>query len=158
MNLGKNNHRREHFKDLPAEIREAELQLLDRQHRVHVHANNLVRDFKKELTSPAALLLTGELGFILSELTGTPSKEQKKQPAAPAGRNTVKNGSGSPPYAAAITPLKKLMGMPDLTSLPQALPLALIWLMDTFHPEHALKKGSVAESADPSVKTEKGPH
>jgi hypothetical protein len=30
--------------------------------------------------------------------------------------------------------------------------------MDTFHPEHALKKGFAADAADPSVKTEKGPH
>ena len=99
MNLGKNNHRRENFRDLPAEIRETELQLLDRQHQVHVHTHTLVRNLKKELASPAALLLAGELGFILGELTRSPPKKQEKKPPVSEGRNTVRKGSGSPSYS-----------------------------------------------------------
>jgi hypothetical protein len=147
MNSGKNNHRRENFDNLPDEIRETERQLLDRQHRIHVHTGTLVRDLRKELASPAALLLAGELGFIIGELTKKPAKKEEFS----ADRKAATKDTGGASFSAVISPLKTVLGLQNLTpELYQALPLGLVWLMDTFHPENAPKKGS----ASASVKTQ----
>lgn len=133
MSSGKKNHLRENSGNLTDEIRETELQIIDRQHRAQVHANRLVRDLRKELASPATLILAGGLGFIIGELTKGPSKKKEGSTASNKRRE-----SESTSFAAAVTPLIKVLGLQNLApSLYQALPLAVMWIMDTFHPRNA---------------------
>ncbi|MGZ8187794.1 MAG: hypothetical protein ACXWTP_10560 [Methylosarcina sp.] len=148
MSSGKNSHR-ENFNDLPDEIRETELKLIDRQHRVHMHADTLVRDLRQELSSPTNLILASQLGFIIGELTKSPPKKDGQTEGKKAADGVSK---------AAFTSLEKVLGLPNLASTwPQMLPLALVWLMDTFHPELASKTGSAKTGSAAQFKTKKSP-
>jgi hypothetical protein len=149
MSSGKNNHRREDINNLPDEIRETELKLIDRQRRVQMHADTLVRDVRHELSSPTNLILASQLGFIIGELTKSPPKNY--------GQTEVKKAA-SGGSKAAFTALEKVLGLPNLASTwPQMLPLALVWIMDTFHPELASKTGSAKTGPAAQVKTKQSP-
>lgn len=128
MRLG-NNHHKETHATLDAQIREAERQLMERQHCAHLHTDTLVHDLQKEISSPTTLFLIGELGFIIGELTKS------------AGHATAVDAGGK--AQSTVTPLKMALDFKDL-----ALPL--VWIMDTFHPEWKSK-------GYPADRTEKNP-
>lgn len=56
-------------KSLTAQIRDAERQVMIRQHGVEVGADKLVRKILQQMTAPATLTLAGGFGFIIGELT-----------------------------------------------------------------------------------------
>jgi hypothetical protein len=55
-------------KSIPAQIREAELEVLECQRMVITCADTLLENVQQQLTAPSSLLLAGGIGFILSEL------------------------------------------------------------------------------------------
>lgn len=63
------------LKSLAAEIKDAELQVLERQLMVIIHADNLIQKTQQQMTAPASLLLAGGIGFVLGELTKNKSFE-----------------------------------------------------------------------------------
>ena len=63
------------LKSLTAQIRDAELQVLERQRMVIICADTLVQKAQQQITAPASLLLAGGIGFILSELTKSKPSE-----------------------------------------------------------------------------------
>lgn len=132
--LGKNNHGNGNSGTLAAQIEETEHQLVQRRHYVQIHADTFIRDLRREMASPTTLLLASEFGFILGELT--------KRPSLHAGPAAKKEADGSTSHEE-ISPLKEALDIGSLvTTLYQALPLALI--MDTFHPQDAPQAGSSA--------------
>lgn len=99
---------------LRTQIGDAERELLNRQRRVEVSTDTLVRNIHREVTAPATLLLAVGIGFILGELTQRQSTRTR---------------------VAAITetsPLKTALNlMTSIHTLYTALPLA--WLLKSFH-------------------------
>jgi hypothetical protein len=126
MKTGKNNnHGKENLAALNARIEETEQRIMDWQRIVHVRSDVLVKDLRHEMTLPTTLLLAGEVGFILGELTKRPAKKER-----PAGAKSDVDER----------PLKKAMNFMSVAhNLYQALPL--VWIMDTFFPEDASKTG-----------------
>jgi hypothetical protein len=134
MTSGKNNNRKESLSVLNAQIQEAERQIMDRQHYVQVRTDTLVRDLRYEATLPTTLLLAGEVGFIVGELT-KPSAKKERQ-------TTAKQAYVRP--EADVTPLKKAVNfMSQARNLYQTLPL--VWILDTLFPEDASKTRSAAK-------------
>lgn len=133
MTSGKNNNRKENLSVLNAQIKETERQIMDRQHYVQVRTDTLVRDLRYEATLPTTLLLAGEVGFIVGELT-KPSLKKEQQTAKQAYARSE----------ADVTPLKKAMNFVSLAqNLYQTLPL--VWILDTLFPEDASKTRSAAK-------------
>lgn len=56
-------------KSLTAQIRDAELQVLEHQRIVSICTDALIQKARQQMIAPANLLLAGGIGFILSELT-----------------------------------------------------------------------------------------
>jgi hypothetical protein len=135
MTSGKNNNRKESLSVLSTQIKEAERQIMDRQHRVQVRTDALVRDLRYEATLPTTLLLASEVGFIVGELT-KPSLKKEQQTAKQAYARS----------GADVAPLKKAMNfISQAQKLYQALPL--VWILDTLFPEEASKTRSAAKDA-----------
>lgn len=60
---------------LTDQIKDAELQVLERQRMVIVRVDTLIHKTQQQLTAPASLLLAGGIGFVLGELTKNKSFE-----------------------------------------------------------------------------------
>ncbi|PXW83881.1 hypothetical protein C8R34_12519 [Nitrosomonas sp. Nm84] len=56
-------------KSLATQIKDAELQALQRQRMVIIRADTLIQKTQQQMTAPASLLLAGGIGFVLGELT-----------------------------------------------------------------------------------------
>jgi hypothetical protein len=138
MKTGKNNnHGKENLAALNARIEETEQRIMDWQRIVHVRTDVLVKDLRHEMTLPTTLLLAGEVGFIVGELTKRPAKKER-----PTGAKSDVDER----------PLKKAMNFMSVAhNLYQALPL--VWIMDTFFPEDASKTGFA-----PKVKKSQHPY
>ncbi len=63
------------LKALAAEIKDAELQVLECQRMVIVRADTLMQKTQQQMTAPASLLLAGGIGFVIGELTKSKSFE-----------------------------------------------------------------------------------
>ena len=63
------------LKSLAAEIKDAELQVLECQRMVIVRADTLMQKTQQQMTAPASLLLAGGIGFVIGELTKSKSFE-----------------------------------------------------------------------------------
>ena len=63
------------LKSLAAEIKDAELQVLECQRMVIVRADTLMQKTQQQMTAPASLLLAGCIGFVIGELTKSKSFE-----------------------------------------------------------------------------------
>lgn len=61
------------FKSLAAQIKDAELQVLERQRMVIIRADTLIQKTQQQMTAPASLLLASGIGFVLGELTKSKS-------------------------------------------------------------------------------------
>ena len=61
------------LKSLAAEIKDAELQVLECQRMVIVRADTLMQKTQQQMTAPASLLLAGGIGFVIGELTKSKS-------------------------------------------------------------------------------------
>ena len=110
--------KRNKSKSLRAQIRAAERELLNRQHRVGVRTATLVQNIHHQVTAPATLLLASGIGFILGELTQ---------------RQTTKSrGAAGKLRTTETTPLRTALNlMTSIHTLYTALPLA--WMMKSFH-------------------------
>lgn len=133
MTSGKNNNRKESLSVLNTQIKEAERQIMDRQHRVQVRTDALVRDLRYEATLPTTLLLASEVGFIVGELT-KPSLKKERQTAKQA---YARSGADA-------APLKKAVNfMSQAQKLYQTLPL--VWILDILFPEEVSKTRPAAK-------------
>lgn len=104
-------------KSLTAQIRDTERQVLQRQLRVGVRTDGLVRKIHQQMTAPATLLLAGGMGFIIGELT----KHQ----------TTNSNGTADKPRAAETSPLKTALSLiTSIHTLYTALPI--VWMIKYF--------------------------
>lgn len=148
MKLGKNNnnHLKEYSGTLAAQIEETERQLMIRRQRAHIHADALLRDLQKEMTSATSLVLASEVGFILGELTKRPAKSERK--------TASQEGNHTSHAADEVSPLKEALDLGSLlAAIYQAVPLA--WIVDTFHPQEApAKAGSEAGVKAPTTKVD----
>ena len=63
------------LESLAAEIKDAELQVLECQRMVIVRADTLMQKTQQQMTAPASLLLAGGIGFVIGELTKSKSFE-----------------------------------------------------------------------------------
>jgi len=105
-------------KSLATQIRDAERQVLQRQLRVGVRTDGLVRKIHRQMTAPATLLLAGGVGFIIGELT------KRQTPNS--------SGTADKSRAAKTSPLRTALSfMTSIHTLYTALPLA--WLIKSFH-------------------------
>lgn len=78
------------FKSLSAQIREAEMQVLERQRTVIDCAGMLMQKTQQRMIAPSNLLLAGGIGFIIGELmklrsSHSPSHAHAKDSAGTAG-------------------------------------------------------------------------
>jgi hypothetical protein len=106
-------------RSLTSQIRDAERQVLQRQLRVGVRTDGLVRKIHQQMTAPATLLLAGGMGFIIGELT-------KRQTTNSSGSTADK------PRAAETSPLKTALSlMASVHTLYTALPI--VWMLKYFH-------------------------
>jgi len=85
---------------LAAQIRDAERQVAQRQRQVGLRAATLLSTVRRQISSPASLLLAGGGGFVLGELTRRPAPQAPSTDGQPAaeGRapwHTVLNLIGS---------------------------------------------------------------
>lgn len=147
MKFGKNNHHhlKEYSGTLAAQIEETERQLMLKQYRAHIHADKLIRDLQKEMTSTTSLVLASEVGFILGELTKRPAKSERK---------TASQDSDHTSHADEVSPLKEALDLGSLlAAIYQAVPLA--WIVDTFHPQGTpAQAGSAAGVKAPTAKVD----
>jgi hypothetical protein len=67
--MAANIRQRHKLASLTAQIRHAEQQVRDRRRQVGVRATLLGRNMRRQLTSPAALLFAGGLGFVAGYCT-----------------------------------------------------------------------------------------
>lgn len=89
--------KRRKSKSLTAQIRDAELRVLNGQRGISVHAATLVSNIHQQMTAPASLLLAGGIGFILGECTK---------------RQTPSNcGIADTPHAAEVAPLRTALSL-----------------------------------------------
>jgi hypothetical protein len=104
-------------KSLTAQIKDAERQVLVRQHGVEGGADTLVRKIHKQMTAPATLTLAGGFGFIIGELT-------RRQPSK-------SGGSADKLHAGAASPLEFALNlMSTAQTVYTALPV--IWLIKSY--------------------------
>jgi len=104
-------------KSLTAQIRDAERQVLIRQHSVEVGADKLVRKIHQQMTAPATLTLAGGFGFIIGEFTRRQSSKS--------------GGSADKLHADATSPLEFALNlMSTAHTVYTALPV--IWLIKSY--------------------------
>ncbi len=77
------------FQSLSAQIKEAELQVLERQQRVARCADTLVHKAQQHMIAPSNLLLAGGIGFVIGELTKRKSFDSKRSPESVSSATTV---------------------------------------------------------------------
>ncbi|MGJ0485221.1 MAG: hypothetical protein ACR65R_11950 [Methylomicrobium sp.] len=148
MKLGKNNnHLTDYSGTIASQIEEAEHRIMLRQYRAHIHADRLLKDLQKEMTSATTLVLASEVGFILGELTKRPVKSERK---------TASQGGNHTSHADEVSPLKEALDLGSLlAAIYQAVPLA--WIVDTFYPQETTaptKAGSAAGVKAPAPKVD----
>ncbi|ESS73574.1 hypothetical protein MGMO_16c00080 [Methyloglobulus morosus KoM1] len=102
---------------LATRIRDAERQVVNRQRRINIRTDTLVRNIEQQMTAPTTLLLVSGAGFIIGELT-------KCQPVKSRGTSDkIVNAETSPLRIAfnLITSIQTLY-----TALP------MVWIVKTF--------------------------
>lgn len=77
------------FKSLTAQIRDAELQVLERRRMVISCADTLLQKTQQQMTAPSNLLLACGIGFILSELTKSKFSESHRTTGTSRTAETV---------------------------------------------------------------------
>lgn len=130
-------------RSLSVQIKNAEQQVLNRQRRIGVGTDKLVRKTRQQMTSPASLLLASGIGFILGELT-------KRKPAS------VAHGIPGKPRSVETSPLRTTLSLvTSIQTLYTALPIA--WMIKTFNergrsglePEQPVHHPSMSDSTEP---------
>ncbi|MFZ2450185.1 MAG: hypothetical protein WAW36_06685 [Methylovulum miyakonense] len=108
-------------RSLPAQIKDAERQILVRQGQVGLRANRLSQTILQQMTTPASLLLASGIGFIIGELTRQTSRCRA---AADKSKDTK------------TTPLKTALNLlSSIQTLYAALPLA--WMVKSYYRQGA---------------------
>lgn len=105
-------------KSLNAQIRDAERQVLRRQHKVSIRSATLVLKIHQQMTAPSTLLLAGGAGFIIGELT-------KRQ-------NPKFHGTVDKLYATETTSLRIALNLiTSVRTFYTALPL--VWMIKSYY-------------------------
>lgn len=77
------------FKSLTVQIRDAELQVLERRRMFIRCADTVLQKTQQQMTAPSNLLLACGIGFILSELTKSKFSESHKKTETSRATETV---------------------------------------------------------------------
>lgn len=102
---------------LSVKIKDAERQVLNRQRKIGVGTDTLVRKTQQQMTTPVSLLLASGIGFILGELT-------KRETSKIRGTTDKPRVEASP-----LTTALNLVS--SIQTLYTALPI--VWMMKTFY-------------------------
>ncbi len=101
---------------LASQIRDAERQVLNRQRRITIHTDALVRNIEQQMTAPTTLLLASGAGFIIGELT-------QHQPAKSRTADNIVDAETSP-LGIAFNLISSIQTL--YTALP------MVWMAKTF--------------------------
>jgi hypothetical protein len=102
---------------LASQIRDAERQVVNRQRRINIRTDTLVRNIEQQMTAPATLLLVSGAGFIIGELT-------KCQPAKSRGTSDKIVDAETSPLRIAFNLITSIQTL--YTALP------MVWIVKTF--------------------------
>lgn len=117
-------------RSLTAQIRDAERQVLIRQHKVGIRTATLARKIHQQLTAPATLLLAGGIGFVIGELTKCQTPEF--------------HGTVDKPHTTEATPLRIVLNLiTSARTLYTALPL--VWMIKSYCQPGASDKASALQ-------------
>lgn len=133
---------------LAAQISDVERHVQDRQLKIEIRTDTLVRTIHQQITAPTTLLMASAAGFMIGELT-------KRQPSKLdySGHKTEDTG---------ISPLKVAIKLiTSIQTLYTALPI--VWIMKTFYQpgssdqssNHQFKAGTSATGRTENSKSPK---
>jgi hypothetical protein len=112
---------------LPAQIKDAEQQILSRQRNISVSTDMLVRKMQQQMIAPTTFLFAAGVGFLLGEIT-------KHEPSK-ARATTDK------PHTAEASPLRTALSLvASIQTLYTALPVA--WMINTFNQRGTSRQAS----------------
>jgi hypothetical protein len=103
---------------LASQIRDAERQVLNRQRRIDIRTDTLVRTIHQQMTAPSTLVLAGGAGFMIGELT-------KRQPAKFDGSDHKTEDNETSPLRVAINLITSIQTL--YTALP------IVWMIKAFY-------------------------
>jgi hypothetical protein len=112
---------------LPAQIKDAEKQILSRQRNISVSTDVLVRKMQQQMIAPTTFLFAAGVGFLLGEIT-------KHEPSKACGINEK-------PHTVEASPLRTALSLvASIQTLYTALPIA--WMINTFNQRGTSRQAS----------------